>query len=87
MQLINLKLLSKFHEARPTRSRLINKSLKSHILSLKVAELKYRHTQRERRSFQLLRKLRIILIKTVHLTSTVLRLKMIRKRLTAAFFW
>ena len=28
MQLINLKLLSKFHVARPNRSRVINKSLK-----------------------------------------------------------
>ena len=30
MQLINLKLLPKFHVARPNRSRVISKSLKSH---------------------------------------------------------
>ena len=31
MQLINLKLLSKFHEARPNCSRVISKTLKSHV--------------------------------------------------------
>ena len=31
MQLSNLKLLSKFYEARPKRSRVISKSLKPHV--------------------------------------------------------
>ena len=39
MQINNLKLLSTFHVARPNRSRVISKSLKSHThYSLKMAE-------------------------------------------------
>ena len=40
MQLINLKLLSKFHEARPNRSRVISKSLKFHSRQFKNGRVK-----------------------------------------------
>ena len=52
MQLINLKLLSKFHEAKPNRSWVISKSQQLRTRQFENGREKQRNTQRQRQFFQ-----------------------------------